>query len=92
METYRASVRYDGKIVGTDQLITIDERDHGARSWSGCFEDPRFSLRTGQVYEVELDDGRTGSIRMRTGSVFEGTGPLLSRFELSRLASQDGPG
>ena len=92
MKQYRATVRSDGKVVGTDKLITIDERDDEPRSWSGCFEDPRFSLGVGKVFEVELDDGRTGNIRMRTGSGFESNGPLLSRFERSRLASQQQSG
>lgn len=92
MKTYRATVRCDGKVIGTDKLITIDERNDGASSWKGCFEDPRFSLSVGKVYEVELDDGRIGNFRMKTGSVFEGSGPLLTRFELSRLASQSQSG
>jgi len=92
MQSYRATVRCDGKIIATDKLITIDERDDGVRSWFGCFEDPRFSLGVGKAYEVELDDGRIGNMRMRTGSDFESNGPLLSRSERSRLAPQSGPG
>lgn len=85
---------FSGKILHDDQIIieniegilSVDEQLGRMKSWQGTFDLPTGkNIEVGALYCLELDDGRSGKIRIErvqsnntgTNAVeFQGSGPI----------------
>lgn len=67
MESFRGSLLQNGQTIsgGLDGKLTIDLDANRTEHWSGFFTVPAgVEVRVSERYELQLDDGRWGSIKV----------------------------
>lgn len=64
MSTFNCKIKHNDKILVENVSAKVTVNDKGKfKSWYGIiFIDAHIKIEIGQVYEIILDDGRSGSI------------------------------